>query len=233
MLVQSVVQRGGISGFMSSCGTQTALPQLSSTCLHAATPSMLVAGASSALKTLAPLRGGAAAALSTALDMEKETQNIAVLSSYGVVTVLVLNSALRLYTSTKIKRDPSKKYDWVLTSLFSLFSGLCVISGAFTGVMFQLLRIYAKSALGMGNIEGYKAFQAATAPYTNLGFHTFLVCLSSFVGTFLINFYNMTRDDDAWGGKIFCLMAFLTLAGGVVIKHILNLATLHIFAPPI
>lgn len=227
----SALAQRGISR-IAATGLSTFPAGCSSTCLQSVAPTcQLVAISSSTLGTLMPLRGGAAAALSSALDMARESQNIGVLSSYGVVTVLILNSALRLYTGTKIKRDPSKKNDWILTTLFSLFSGICVISGAFTGVMFQLLGIYAKSALGMGNVEGYKAFQAATAPFTNLGFHTFLICLSSFVGIFLINFYNMTKKDEAFGGKIFCLMAFLTLAGGVILKHILNLATFHIFAP--
>jgi hypothetical protein len=229
--VSALSQRGDISRI--AAFTTSAIPAVSSsTSLNAvAAPSALVAGASSAMGALAPLRGGAAAAVSAALDMSKESQNIAVLSSYGIVTVLVLNSALRLYTSTKFKRDPSKKNDWILRSLFSIFSGVCVISGAFTGVMFQLLVIYSKSALGRGHVEGYKAFQAATAPYTRLGFHTFLICLSSFVGTFLISFYDMTKEDEGLGKKIFGLMALLTIAGGVVIKHILNLASVHIFAP--
>jgi hypothetical protein len=228
--VYALAQRGAISRI--AAFTTSTIPAVSSsTSLNGVTaPSALVAGASSAIGALAPLRGGAAAAVSSALDMSKESQNIAVLSSYGVVTVLILNSALRLYTSTNFKRDPSKKNDWILRSLFSIFSGVCVISGAFTGIMFQLLGIYSKSALGMGNVEGYKAFQAATAPYATLGFRTFLICLSSFVGTFLINFYNMTKEDGGLGKKIFGFMALLTIAGGVVIKHILNLATVHIFA---
>ncbi|KAL3930245.1 MAG: hypothetical protein SGBAC_011844 [Bacillariaceae sp.] len=181
------------------------------------------------LSTASSLRGGAAAKV--VLDMAMENQHLAVMSSYGVLTVLILNCALRLYTSTKFKRNPTEKNDWVLPNLFSFCAGLCVITGAFTGVMFQLLGIYHKSALGMGNHAAYVAFKQATEGFLQLGFRTFLTCLGSFVATFLISFRNMADEDERFGNKIFSLMAVLTLLGGLVLKKVLNLATVHIFAP--
>ncbi|KAL3939600.1 MAG: hypothetical protein SGBAC_005694, partial [Bacillariaceae sp.] len=184
------------------------------------------------------LRGGATRVV---LDMAKESQHLAVLSSYTVLTVLILNSALRLYTTTKFERKDASsnknsnnnknKHDWVLPNLFSFCAGTCVITGAFTGVMFQLLGIYSKSALSYGNHAGYATFKAATHWYRKLGFHSFLTCLASFVAVFLISMRNMTDEDERLGDRIFGLMVVLTILGGVVIKKILNLATAHIFAP--
>mmetsp|Transcript_20269 Transcript_20269/g.49704 ORF Transcript_20269/g.49704 Transcript_20269/m.49704 type:complete len:244 (+) Transcript_20269:132-863(+) len=175
------------------------------------------------------LRGGAATKV--ALDMAKESQHLAVLSSYAVLTVLILNAALRLYTSTKFQRNPSDKNDWVLPNLFSFCAGTCVIAGSFTGIMFHLLGIYHKSALGMGNHAAYLAFKEATAGLLQLGFRTFLTCLGSFVATFLISFKNKANEDERFGNKIFTAMTILTLLGGIVLKKVLNLATVHIFAP--
>ncbi|CAJ1967558.1 unnamed protein product [Cylindrotheca closterium] len=205
-----------------------------STSLHALPKNPLSRWASdSALELLSAassIRGGAAAT-KVALDMAKETQHLAVLSSYGVLSVLILNSALRLYTSTKFKRNPSDKNDWVLPNLFAFCAGTCVITGAFTGIMFQLLGIYHKSALSMGNHVAYLAFKESTEGYLQLGFRTFLTCLGSFVATFLINFRNMTDEDERFGNGLFSMMAVFTLLGGIVLRKVLHLATVHIFAP--
>lgn len=181
------------------------------------------------LSAASHLRGGAVP--NFVLDMAKESHYLDVMASYGVLTVLILNSALRLYTSTHFKRNPSKKNDWMSPNLFLLCSGICVITGAFTGVMFQLLGIYHKSALGMGNPAGYAAFKAATMCYRRLGFHTFLTCLASFVGAFMISLRNMTKEDERFGDGIFATMAVLTLCGGIILKKVLHLATALIFAP--
>lgn len=182
------------------------------------------------LSTVSCLRGGATTT-AVVLDMAKEDQHLAVLASYSVLTVLVLNSALRIYTSTKFKRDRSKQYNWILPSLFALSSGICVLTGAFTGIMFQLLAIYSRSALGMGNDAGYAAFKASTLVYRRLGFNTFLWCLGSFVSMFLISLRNMTNEDERLGNGIFSAMAVLALLGGIIMKKLLNLATELIFAP--
>jgi hypothetical protein len=195
-----------------------AFPQASSTALGAAVNPGAVA-----LGTLASLRGGS-------LDMALESQSMGVLSSYGVVTVLILNSALRLYTSTKFKKDGTK-YDWVAPCLFNLSSGICVISGAFTGVMFQLLNLYSKTALSTGNATGYLAFKAATANFRKLGFYTFLTCLGTFTGTFMLSFYEKVEGDDRLGRNQLYFMGSLALMGIIVIKQILTYATVHIFTP--
>jgi len=195
------------------------LPQPVATLAMESTPKMLYSALS--------LRGG----VGVALDMVTESHHLAVLSSYAVLTVLVLNSALRIYTSAKFKRDPSKKYDSFLPNLFFFFSGVCVITGIFTGIMFQLLGIYSRSALGMGNLAGYAAFKAATESFRRLGFQTFLTCLGSFVVIFLIHFRNMTNEGGRFGDKVFSLIAILALLGGVALKEALNLATVHVFAP--
>ena len=172
----------------------------------------------------------AAVAYKQAFNGALENQSMGVLSSYGVVTVLILNSALRLYTSTKFKKDGSE-YDWVAPSLFHLLSGVCVISGAFTGVMFQLLNLYSKTALSMGNEAGYLSFKAATASFRKLGFYTFLLCLGTFTGTFVLSFYEKVKDDDRLGDTIFYFIGFLALLGIGLIKIILDAATAHIFTP--
>lgn len=238
-LLQEQANKNHLNGLRRHAITTTTTP-ISSTKLQALPYNPLSAMVTMESSLL--LRGGGGGARTTTrvvLDMAKESQHLAVLSSYTVLTVLILNSALRLYTTTKFKRKSANnnkiqkmsKYDWVLPNLFSFCAGTCVITGAFTGVMFQLLGIYSKSALSYGNYAGYATFKAATHWYRKLGFHTFLTCLASFVAVFLISMRNMTDEDERLGDRIFALMVVLTFLGGIVIKKILNLATAHIFAP--
>lgn len=211
---------GAIPGF--AAFQPAGILQTTSTALGAGvSPSAAMMG------TLASLRGGSTGAFNSAL----ESQHMGVLSSYGVVTVLVLNSALVLYLSTKYETKDGAKYDWVKPFLFHLISGVCVLSGTFTGVMFQLLNIYSKTALSMGNEAGYLAFKAATAKFRKLGFYTFLTCLGTFTGTFVLSFYEKVKDDGRLGNYFKCFIGMLALAGIFGVKIILNGATTHIFTP--
>jgi len=210
---------GAIPGF--AAFQPAGILQTTSTALGAGvSPSAAMMG------TLASLRGGSTGAFNSAL----ESQSMGVLSSYGVVTVLILNSALRLYTSSKFKKDGSK-YDWVAPSLFNIFTGVCVISGAFTGVMFQLLNLYSKTALSMGNEAGYLAFKASTASFRKVGFYTFITCLATFTSSFVLTFYEKVKDDRRLGWPLFYFIGILALVGMGVIQQILNTATIYIFTP--
>jgi hypothetical protein len=197
--------------------------------------------------TVAFLRGGGgAAASSPLLDLSREGYYLQSMSTYAVVTALVMNSALRLFTSTKF---PSNKTTStgdssmismmnsvkIASSLFKLLETLCIVSGVFTAIMFQLLGIYSKSALGMMNDKGYLAFKAATAVYRKWGFRCFLISLGSFVGVFLLSLYNKTICDndgaDRWDKAIFAASLLLAVLGAYHIKAVLNLATHFIFTP--
>jgi hypothetical protein len=96
------------------------------------------------------LRGGAASAASAVVNFSREGFNLQVLATYGTVTALVMKAALRLFTSTKFPKN-DKISTKVLTSIFTAVTAFCVISGAFTATLFNILGIYSKSALGMLN----------------------------------------------------------------------------------
>eukprot|EP00536_Pseudo-nitzschia_multiseries_P003197 jgi/Psemu1/7154/gm1.7154_g len=119
------------------------------------------------------------------------------------------------------------------------------MSGAFTAILFQLLTIYSKTALGMSNDEGYLAFKAATSAYRRLGFHCFLIEMVSFVVSFVVRLYN-TLWTNAWreettkgepkraltltGRFIFGGSLVLVLVGASVIRAVLTLATQHVYS---
>jgi len=178
--------------------------------------------------SLMMFRGGGGAAAAAAIDMAREGHNLTTMASYGVVTALVMNSALRLYTSTKFKSNV-KRFDSVLPCVFYFLEALCIVSGVYTAVSFQLLGIYSRTAIGMGNMEGYVAFRAATAIYRKWGFRCFLTSLFSFMGCFMASFYNRMSEYGRAGKSIFAVAACLAIAGSCEIFSILQLSSKIVF----
>ena len=182
----------------------------------------------SAVSFAASIRGGAAA--KAVLDLSRESQNIAMLASYGVVTALVMNSVLRLFSGTKFKKENGAP-----RLIFSISAGICVLCSAFSAVMFQMLAIYCKTALGMANDAGYIAFWEATAMYRQWGFRSFLTSFATFVTCFILSFFskyienNGDEQEHEYGKLLLGGSIGMALFGSFHIKRILDLATAHIF----
>ena len=177
--------------------------------------------------------GGAEAAASTAINLSREGYYLQVLAAYGTVTALIMNATLRLYSSTKFPKD-NKRRTRFLNSLFVFVTALCVLSGAFTAVLFNILGIYSKSALAMINDQGYLAFKIAMHDYTRWGFRTFLSTLASFVFSFNLSVYAKTEnaEEDFHVRRVILPTTMaLTLLGIWRIKKVINLATKYVFRP--
>lgn len=154
---------------------------------------------STVLPVLQRLRGGSGESGGgvAPLDFSRESMLIQGLGTYGTITALILNAALRMWTSTKFPKDQSK----FVSDVFYVSTTLCVMSGAFTAILFQLLIVYSKTALGNGNDEGYLFFKSATAACRRLGFRCFLTEVITFVGSFLMSLYNtLWMDAEKRGG---------------------------------
>ena len=145
-----------------------------------------------------------------------------------------MNAALRLYSSTKfpVKKEGDKKTIRYMNSIFTGVTSLCIISGAFTAVLFNVLGIYNKSSLGMANYAGYASFKAATATYTRWGFRAFLTTCMSFVASFCLSLYaRIKSEDDVSGQLILGASIALALLASYHINVVLGLATKFIFTP--
>jgi hypothetical protein len=201
--------------------------------LQAGTPALSLMPMTFATSAL-QVRGGQLA--TNALNLSREGYSINELATYGTLTALVMNAALRLWTSTKF----SKEQHSFVSNSFTIATTLCVIAGAFTATLFQLLVIYSQSALGMSNDAGYASFKVATALYRKWGFRCFLTELTTFVYSFMISLYNNlwneakahpeTRDlSKQIATYIMTGSIILVLLGTYHIKKVLDIATKFIF----
>ena len=96
--------------------------------------------------------------------------------------------------------------------------GICICVGflaaLYTTVVFSLFGLYAKTALGVGDDEGYLQFMAATNMTRIRGFQSFLVCLCAFNTSFMLNMFLNHRGRMRW------TISILTIVGmAISLKH--------------
>jgi len=179
------------------------------------------------------LRGGAIEAV---FDLGRENLKLQSMATYSTITALVMNASLRLYTSQKFEIDVDEhgnrpKRVKTMESVFTASTILCIVSGMFTAVLFNILGIYSREALGMGNESGYMAFTAATAIYRKWGFRAFLTTCLSFVTSFVLSIVEKTSNEDRVGQYILIASIILLMFSVYHLQTVLALATKLIYTP--
>ena len=175
MILKSLITAGpfiaGIQNVGAKCSTVGPLKALNLAGSHG---SLL----SNILPTTLSLSGGSAAAL----DLTRVKTRLEGLSSYGVVTALIMNAGLRLYSSTpkQLEEGKQKQLENAAKIMFCFSVVTSIVAGAYTSVVFSLLGLYAKTALGLGMDEPYLQFMEKTACYRQYAFDSFVVSLVTF-----------------------------------------------------
>ena len=154
------------------------------------------------MPALSVVGGGISDAANVAFDLNRTKMRLEGLSSYGVISVLLMSCALRLYTSVpkKIRQpndDEYNKIENIVTIMFSAVTIIGILSGFNTAIIFALLNLYSKTALGMGDDQAFVALFQSTASVRALGFETMvcsLFCLKmSFVMSVFLYFKGKVR----------------------------------------
>ena len=155
--------------------------------------SLLPSTSSAAAASLALLRGGATATF----DLSRALIRLEGLSSYSVISILLMNTALVLFCAVPKQmltpassKDTTAKIENAATLTFNSLSIICIISAFTTSIIFGLLGLYSKTALGLGNDEAFMIFFSATDGVRRLGYVSMiasLVCLKGMMtlSTFL------------------------------------------------
>jgi hypothetical protein len=168
------------------------------------------------LSKAALIRGGAKVITAAAVDgfsLDRTKIRLEGLSSYGVVTAVLMGATLRLFgsTNTDLSKEKNQRLVNVAKIIFSVSAIISVVSGAYTTVVFSLLGLYAKTALGMGLDGHFMEFFAATAPYRQTAFWNFLLSLMTFETCFLTNMIIRYKGKQRW-------LAVLLATAGVAIS---------------
>jgi len=175
------------------------------------TPSFLQSVALPVVLSVA--RGGGAAELfrprhssgGPLLDMARVRLRLEGLQAYATLCALLTN-CLRLYSSVPVppplsssqqKEDASKNNEHtsrhrihtLALDAFLLCIVISVLFGSYTTLVFTLLALYSKTALGRGYDQQFLDFFAATANLRESGFQSFLYSLVSFELAFILSLF--------------------------------------------
>lgn len=201
---------GGVRRFASTILTQspaTILARSPQTAVATAATSAAASAATVGRASMIPwvaLRAGG----TDALNLQRVEIRLEGLQSYGVVTALLMNAVLGLYSMTPKDLKPGDtRVNNIAKAVFTLFCIFSVVSGTYTTVVFSLLSLYSKSAIGVGQDRAYLEFLRATAMFRKIAFDTFLICLLTFKLSFVLAlFLTLTPpadvDGDIFGMRI-------------------------------
>lgn len=158
--------------------------------------SMMGAGAAASKQaafSAIALRGGEIFAkhANSALDINRVRMRLEGLASYATLCALLANGCLRLYSSVNHETTSSVKKNRAYDA-FYLFIIISILSGSYTTVVFTLLALFSKTALGRGYDEQFLEFWAATTGLRESGLEAFLASLVCFEFAFILSLYLRT-----------------------------------------
>ncbi|GAB5365717.1 hypothetical protein AAMO2058_001081900 [Amorphochlora amoebiformis] len=129
------------------------------------------------------------------------------MNHYGVVSALIMNAGLRLYEKTPIGMP--QRLEKIVGIIFILSVTVSVLSGAYTTVVFALIGMYSKTALGLHLTDEYLEFIKATRVFRQSGYINFLVCLYSFCVSFSLSIFLRAPLWSRWIGLILSLIGIV------------------------
>ena len=148
------------------------------------------------------LRGGdtAAAAAETVFNLNRARIRLEGLSSYGLITSLLMNATLALFgmTRKKVITKEDNNVDRTAKTIFLFLVSVSIIAGFYTTIVFTLLVLYSKTALGMAKDTAFLEFFSQTANVRQTGFFSFIVSLVSFTVSFCLSIFINYEGPIRW-----------------------------------
>jgi len=151
----------------------------------------------------------------TALDLNRVRMRLDGLQLYATLTALLTNGCLRLYSSvstpTPAQEEQSSWQDKLSLDLFFICATVSILSGSYTTIVFGLLSLYSKTALGRGLDNSFLSFWAATSSIRESALESFLFCLISFELAFILSlFIRLSGRRRKLLVALACIMSFLS-----------------------
>ncbi|KAL3929650.1 MAG: hypothetical protein SGBAC_012117 [Bacillariaceae sp.] len=167
------------------------------------TISKLAASATQGMSVVQSIsRGGA-----KPLDLSRLGLEFSAMSSYAVVASLLLGSGLYLFAITPLSiPDPGKgpaqetRLSKWATALFSVVVALNIVTSLHTVLTFNVMNLYANTALGWGKDDAYRAFwmHPFIRQLRRSAFQSFVVAIRSFKVSFTLSVFLKTNGKHKW-----------------------------------
>lgn len=150
--------------------------------------------------TLLGLSGGGAATPKHDLDVGRFKLRLDGLHTYAVITTLLMNASLRLFSSTPKRFQEGERFRNGIKILFSVMVTISILMGSYTTIVFSLLELYSKRALGRHMDVAVAEFFQRTQPVRELAYDTWIGSLVSFQVSFCLSLF--LNHDEGWDWKI-------------------------------
>lgn len=159
------------------------------------------------------------------IDLARTKLRLESFNTYGLVNSLLLQAALKLYCGIYDedlglnKQDllqqynTSSKLEFVTKCVFVLSAAVCIICGAYSTVVFSLLGLYCKTALGMGWDDRFLQFYTVSSDVRKSAFDAFMMTLWSFEICFTASL--LLKKTDSRNHKIRLGTTALAIVAGI------------------
>lgn len=114
------------------------------------------------------------------------------------------------------------------TCLFSLINTLSIAAAAYSTLVFTLIVIYSKTAIGMELDGAFLGFFAATAGFRETAFISFFYSMAGFILSFSFHTFLKNKGLVRYIESIPVLIA--SIVGMTHFKSIMDLATTFVFS---
>ena len=130
----------------------------------------------------------------TTLDLNRAKIRLEGLSTYGFLSVILVNCALTLYFTVpkniiSTNENNYNRIENVIKILFSWCTIISILTSFNTAIIFSLISLYGKTALGMTKDTAFIAFMSSTASVRSLGFKSMLIALMGLKFSFALSVY--------------------------------------------
>lgn len=203
--------------------------------LHSNTRPFLVlrGGTSTTMKNTAHATASAASAASALLDFDRAALRVEAFGAYAIIAALVMSTAVGVLNEYDADANSfkggRKSVTYWLAVIGAISLGVSVLSGAMTTLIFALIELYLKTALGMGKDAAYLAYLSKTGPHRRAAFSTFLGCIVTFSVGFIIDLSLRLRSNPPLLSTMMvcCVIGCISIARRL--NEIMRLATQLIF----
>lgn len=186
-------------------------------------------------------RGGSTATTvhpSEVVDLTRMGMRLTAMSSYALVSSLLLGSGLYLFAITPLKTETTEEIknvtktqiiDRRVTNVFAIVIAVCIATSLHTSLSFNAMSLYANSALGQGLDSAFVTFWNA-GKIQNLrqsAFLSFCVAIESFKLSFVLSIFLKTNKRHRWVAT--GLTSILMVASSFQFWQMLGVASKLIF----
>jgi hypothetical protein len=132
--------------------------------------------------------------------------------AYGTICALLMNACLQLFSPVRHPKEEDTPFNKRAFDVFTLCVIASVLYGSYTTIVFTMISLYSKQALGRGLDPSFLEFYEATQVFRDSGFRSFLYSLVSFQGAFVLSLFLKLKGEQRqkWMVAIASLVAFVS-----------------------